>query len=116
MSSSKSSEPGSPRECLAKCGADSLSIQEFLAVLLFPGHRKDKVIEIAINLMKTFDEDLIDLFTATIHQLTRVKGIGFAKVCKIKVVNLKKINKCQTNKKCNGCFILEKRKKRKKEY
>jgi DNA repair protein RadC len=35
------------KERLARYGADSLSIQELLTVLLFPGHKKDKAIEIA---------------------------------------------------------------------
>ena len=86
MSSSKSPEPESPKERLAKYGADSLSIQELLAVLLFPGYKKDKAIEIAVNLLKIFNGNVINLFTATIHQLTQVKGIGFVKVCQIKAV------------------------------
>jgi DNA repair protein RadC len=61
-----------------------LLIQEFLAILLFSRLRKVKATEIATDLLRTFDGDLIDLFTATIHQLTQVKGIGFVKACKIK--------------------------------
>lgn len=80
----KIQNPECPKDRLAKNGADSLSIQELLAVLLFPGCKKDKAIEATINLLKTFDGDLINLFTATIHQLTRVKGIGFVKACQIK--------------------------------
>ena len=86
MSIPKDSEPESPGDRLAKYGADSLSIQELLAVLLFPGYKKDKAIEIATDLLEAFDEDLIDLFTAIVHQLTQVKGIGFAKACKIKAI------------------------------
>lgn len=86
MSKPKDSESESPKERLAKYGADSLSIQELLALLLFPGCRKDKAIKIVVNLLKTFDGNLIDLFTATIHQLTQVKGIGFVKACQIKAV------------------------------
>jgi len=86
MSSSKDLEPESPRNRLAKYGADSLSIQELLAVLLFPGCSRNKAIKIAVDLLKTFDGNLINLFTATIHQLTQVKGIGFVKACQIKAV------------------------------
>ena len=86
MSSSKDPKSESPKERLAKYGADSLSIQELLAILLFPGYNKDKAIKIVVNLLKTFDENLINLFTATIHQLTRVKGIGFVKACQVKAV------------------------------
>jgi DNA repair protein RadC len=70
MSIPKDPESECPRDCLAKYGADSLSIQELLAVLLFPGYKKNKVVEIATDLLKAFDCNIIDLFTATIHQLT----------------------------------------------
>ena len=80
----KDSEPESPKERLARYGADSLSIQELLAILLFLGYNKDKAAEIALNLLKTFDGNLIHLFTATIHELTQVKGINLAKACQIK--------------------------------
>jgi len=84
MSFPENSEPESPKELLAKHKADSLSICELLAVFLFPGYKKDRAIEIAANLLKAFDGDLINLLTATIHQLTQVKGIGFVKACQIK--------------------------------
>ncbi len=86
MSSSKDLESESPRDRLAKYGADSLSIQELLAVLISPGYSRNKAIKIAVDLLKTFDGNLINLFTATIHQLTRVKGIGFVKACQIKAI------------------------------
>ena len=44
--------------------------KELLIVLLFPGYNRDKAIKIALNLLKTFDGNLIDLFTAAIHELT----------------------------------------------
>jgi len=84
MSSSKDLEPESPRDRLAKYGADFLSIQELLAVLLFLGYKKEKSIDVAVNLLKTFDVNLINLFTATIHQLIQVKGIRFVKAYQIK--------------------------------
>jgi DNA repair protein RadC len=43
-----------------------------------------EAISIASNLLKTFDNDLKDLFTASIHQLSQVEGIGFAKACILK--------------------------------
>lgn len=84
MSIQKDTEPECPRDRLAKYGTDSLSIQELLAVLLFLGYKEERAVEIATDLLKAFDGDLIDLFTATVHQLTQVKGIGFAKACEIK--------------------------------
>lgn len=85
MSFPEDPEPESPKERLAKYGVDSLSIQELLAVLLFPRYSRKKAIEIAANLLKTFDGELIDLFTTTTHQLSLAKGIGFVKACKIRV-------------------------------
>jgi DNA repair protein RadC len=41
---------------------------------------------LAATVLKAFDSDLIDLFTAIIHELTQVKSIGFAKACQIKVI------------------------------
>ena len=76
MSTPKSPKSESPKERLAIYGADSLSIQELLAVLLFPEYSRNKAIKIAVDLLKTFDGNLVNLFTATIHQLTQVKGIG----------------------------------------
>ena len=84
MSTPKSPKPRSPRERVAKYGADSLSIQELLALLLFLGYSRNKAIKIAVDLLRTFDGNLINLFTATIHQLTQVKGIGYVKACQIK--------------------------------
>ncbi|MGD2249798.1 MAG: DNA repair protein RadC [Candidatus Methanofastidiosia archaeon] len=47
---------------------------------------KEKATKIAQNLLEKFDHNLIDLFTATISELTQVKGIGFARACTIKAV------------------------------
>jgi DNA repair protein RadC len=47
---------------------------------------KEKATKIAQSLLEKFDNNLIDLFTATISELTQVKGIGFARACTIKAV------------------------------
>ena len=72
------------RKCLDRHGEDTLSNQELLAVLISPGSKDYPVSETAAILLKTFDENLKELFSATIHQLTKVKGIGFSKACRIK--------------------------------
>jgi len=94
MSSPKDSESESPRERLAKYGAEHLSIYELLIVLISSGYSRRKAAEIATDLLETFDGNLIDVFTATIHQLTQVDGIGFVKACKIKAAFelMKRIN------------------------
>lgn len=76
-----------PRERLARLGADHLSLQELLAILLSSGNsRGHDVAQIARNLLKTFDHNLKDLFSASIPELSQVEGIGFAKACQIKAV------------------------------
>ena len=72
------------RKYLAKNGEDTLSNQELLSVLISPGEKDHSVSEIAAVLLNAFDGNLKELFTATIHQLTRVEGVGFSKACKIK--------------------------------
>ena len=84
MSSPEDPEPESPRDRLAKYGAKHLSVYELLNVLISPGCSRRRAVEIATDLLETFDGNLVDLFTATIHQLTQVEGIGFVKACKIK--------------------------------
>ena len=77
-------EPQRLRKCLAKNGEDTLSNQELLAVLISPEERDHPAPEVAATLLNAFDGNLKDLFTATIHQLTCVEGVGFSKACKIK--------------------------------
>jgi len=73
------------RTALIHYGAEHLNSQKLLEVLISPGCKKGTAAEVAANLLKAFDGDLIDLFSASIYQLTRVEGIGFVKACKIKV-------------------------------
>ncbi len=61
---------------------DHLSDSELLALLISPGNSK-KASEIAQTLLQTFNNNLLDIFTASIHELTQVKGIGFARACTI---------------------------------
>jgi DNA repair protein RadC len=60
--------------------------EELLSTLISPNLSKEKATKIAQNLLEKFDNNLIDLFTATISELTQVKGIGFARACIIKAV------------------------------
>ncbi len=61
--------------------------QELLEILISPRYKKSAAAEVAANLLKAFDGDLIDLFSASIHQLTQVRGIGFVKACQITKIN-----------------------------
>ncbi len=78
------SESQRVRKYLARNGEDTLSNQELLAVLISPESRDYPAPEVAATLLNAFDGNLKDLFTATIHQLTCVEGVGFSKACKIK--------------------------------
>ena len=62
----------------------NLSTTDLLAVLISSGC-KTTAYETAGNLLKTFDGNLIELFTATTHELTQVEGITIEKARRIKV-------------------------------
>jgi DNA repair protein RadC len=72
------------RETLAIQGADHLSDQELLEVLVSPGCKGKKAADIAVDLLQAFNGSLRDVCTATIYQLTQVQGIDFVKACRIK--------------------------------
>ncbi|MBU7048026.1 MAG: DNA repair protein RadC [Theionarchaea archaeon] len=63
-------------------GAESLTNQELLAVIL----SGDRGALNAVNLLSTFDSNLIHLFCASIRQLMEIEGIGFQEAQKIKAV------------------------------
>jgi DNA repair protein RadC len=72
---------------LVRLGAKNLSLQELLAVIISTGNRKgDNAVQVASSLLKIFDNNLAYLFSASIEELSRVEGIGFAKACQIKAV------------------------------
>lgn len=72
------------RKRLVRQGASRLSNQELLVILLSPEDNPHTVPEITGTLLDAFDGNLRELFSATIHQLTQVEGIGFSNACKIK--------------------------------
>ncbi|MBU7046840.1 MAG: hypothetical protein HXS54_10430, partial [Theionarchaea archaeon] len=63
-------------------GAESLTNQELLAIIL----SGDMGALNAVNLLKTYDGNLIHLFCASIRQLMETEGIGFQEAQKIKAV------------------------------
>nr|WP_304413184.1 DNA repair protein RadC [Paucisalibacillus sp. EB02] len=67
-----------PRERLLNLGANHLSNQELLAILLGSGSRDESVMALANRLLMHF-EGLKLLKDATIEELTAIKGIGSAK-------------------------------------
>lgn len=71
-------EADRPRERLIRQGAASLSNQELIAILLRTGTKQESVLHLA-NRVLTYFEQLHELKTATIEEMTAVKGIGEAK-------------------------------------
>ena len=72
-----------PRERLRKVGVDSLSLQELLALIIEKGKRGENVLTIAQNLLAYFG-NLKKIKEASIEELQKVKGVGFATACKLK--------------------------------
>jgi len=71
------------RTVLDHYGPEYLKPEQLLEVLISPGYKGRTATEVAANLLQAFG-DLKDVVTASIPQLTKVKGIGFAKACQIK--------------------------------
>ncbi len=72
-----------PRERLLKLGAEALSSQELLALLLGRGIKGESVWITAQNLLTTFG-NLRNIANASVTELCQVKGIGLAKATQIK--------------------------------
>jgi DNA repair protein RadC len=72
-----------PRERLSKLGAEALSSQEILALILGRGIKGESVIVTAQKLLSRFG-NLKNLASASIEELTQIKGIGPAKAAQIK--------------------------------
>lgn len=68
-----------PRERLIEYGAESLSNEELLAIVLNTGYKDSSAKDVAIKILKEID----DLNNISFERLTNIKGIGNAKACKI---------------------------------
>ncbi len=76
-------EEDRPRERLQKVGADNLSQQELVAIIIEKGNHGENALQLAQRLISEFD-CLAKVRKATFEQLTEVKGIGPATACKLK--------------------------------
>lgn len=88
-----------PRERLQQVGADNLSQQELLALIIEKGRSGQNVLQIAQELLVQFGS-LSKLKQASLSELQAVKGIGFATACKLKAafcLGEKAINDNQIN-------------------
>lgn len=72
-----------PRERLQKFGAEALSAQELLALVIGRGIPKKSVMNIAQELLTRFG-NVKAISQATIEELSQIKGIGLAKAAQIK--------------------------------
>jgi len=76
-------KPERPRERLQKFGAEALSAQELLALVIGRGIPKKSVMNIAQELLVKFG-NVKAISQATIEELSQIKGIGLAKAAQIK--------------------------------
>jgi DNA repair protein RadC len=72
-----------PRERLQKLGAEALSAQEILAVILGRGVSGESVMVTAQRLLSKFNS-LKGLAQASVEELSQVRGIGLAKAAQLK--------------------------------
>jgi DNA repair protein RadC len=72
-----------PRERLVKLGTEALSVPELLALILGRGSKGESVVLTAQKLLSTFG-NLKNMASASIEELTSVKGIGLAKATQLK--------------------------------
>jgi DNA repair protein RadC len=72
-----------PRERLQKYGAESLSAQEIIALILGRGISGESVMVTAQRLIKQFGS-LSGIADASVEELSQVRGIGLAKAAQIK--------------------------------
>jgi DNA repair protein RadC len=73
-----------PRERLIKFGPEALSNAELLAIILRVGTKSESAIAMANRIISSSNEGLKFLSTATIEELSGIKGIGEAKAAQIK--------------------------------
>jgi DNA repair protein RadC len=73
-----------PRERLTKYGAEALSNAELLAIILRMGSRGETAVDVGNKLLKMYDGNLRELFTADVNELSKIKGLGFAKAVQLK--------------------------------
>ncbi|MCD4680738.1 MAG: DNA repair protein RadC [Bacteroidales bacterium] len=77
------SEVDRPREKLMTLGKNALSDAELIAILLGSGNRNESAVDLAKNILRNINDNLIELSKLDIKKLCRFKGIGEAKALSI---------------------------------
>ena len=70
-----------PREKMKKHGAAILSDSELLAILILGGPEGQSAVDIGREVLKACQYSLLELTRQSVHDLTKIKGIGEAKAC-----------------------------------
>ena len=71
-----------PRERLEKFGEEALSNEELLSIILKTGTKDKSVKDLSLDILKKID-DISNLKTISINNLTSIKGIGKAKAVEL---------------------------------
>jgi DNA repair protein RadC len=72
-----------PRERLRNFGPEVLSLSELVAIVIGAGTQQRGATELATDLVTAF-ESTRELAGASIERLTRVRGVGVAKACRVR--------------------------------
>lgn len=88
-----------PRERLMDLGAEQLSNQELLAILLRTGSKKRPVLEVSTHILGSLNS-LADFRSLSLQELQKIKGIGQVKSIEIKAMLelANRINKAEYSK------------------
>lgn len=76
-------EDDRPREKMERKGASSLSDAELIAILIRVGNASETAVEVAQRLLGQVNNSLNELARLSLHQLTKIKGIGRTKAISI---------------------------------
>lgn len=70
-----------PREKLDRLGAENLSLEELIAIIISTGMKGKNAVEIGHELIKKFGENLL---STSVADLSKIKGLGKVKAIKLK--------------------------------
>lgn len=75
-----------PRERLLRHGPEALRTEELLAIILRTGAQGRSAVDLAREILRHFDNDLVRLSTADTEEFSQIKGIGSAKSAHLKAI------------------------------